>query len=62
MSKYFVIEDDTGALQVVPLAELEMDMLPCIRFQQDGDNALEVCEHWASLNRKRHPYESHLLD
>lgn len=62
MTKYFVVEDDTGALHIVALEDLEMDMLPLIRFQQDGANALEVCEHWAAVNRKRHPYESHLLD
>jgi hypothetical protein len=62
MTKYFVVEDDTGALHVVALEDLEMDMLPLIRFQQDGANALEVCEHWARVNKLRHPCDVYLLD
>ncbi len=62
MTKYFVVEDDTGALHVVALEDLEMDMLPLIRFQQDGANALEVCEHWARVNGKRDPLSVYLMD
>jgi hypothetical protein len=62
MSKYFVVEDDTGALHVIPLGKLEMDMLPLIRFQQDGANAREVCEHWAAVNGKRDPLSVYLMD
>lgn len=62
MSKYFVVEDDTGDYHVVALTDLEMDMIPLIRFQHDGSNAFEVCTHWAKVNAKREPGQSYLLD
>lgn len=60
--KRFVVEDDAGELHIVDLPDLEMDMLPCIRFQNDSENSQYICEFWISSNRKREPGQSYLLD